>query len=255
MSRPVLRLFTITGAAAVAVGLTALPALAHVTVSSPGATQGGFGVLTFRVPTESDTASTTGITVQFPAEQPLAFASVKPKAGWTYTVTKAKLATPVKTDDGEVTEYTSIIDWKAAPGAGIKPGEFDEFQVSAGPLPKAASMTFKANQTYSDGKVVSWVEVPPAGSTTEPDLPAPTLKLASAPAGSSAATATADRAAATAGADSDTATKGSVTGAYLLGGAGLLAGLAGLALGLTGRRRPPTATAGSEREKVATRTD
>jgi uncharacterized protein YcnI len=255
VSRPVRRLFTIAGAAAVAVGLTALPALAHVTVSSPDATQGGFGVLTFRVPTESDSASTTGITVQFPAEQPLAFASVKPKARWTYTVTKAKLATPVKTDDGEVTEYTSVIDWKAAPGGGIKPGEFDEFQVSAGPLPKAASMTFKAIQTYSNGKVVSWVEVPPAGSTTEPDLPAPTLKLTAAPAVSGATTATAAGAAANAAADSDAATKGSVTGAYLLGGAGLLAGLAGLALGRTRRRRPPTPTAGSERDKVTNRTN
>lgn len=169
-------------------GLTALPALAHVTVNAADATQAGFTVLTFRVPTESDTASTTGIKVQFPADQPLAFVSVKPKAGWTYTVTKAKLPTPVKTDDGEVTDYTSVIDWKASTGAGIKPGEFDEFQVSAGPLPKAPSMTFKAIQTYSDGKVVSWIEVPPAGSTTEPDLPAPTLKLATAPAEGSSTT-------------------------------------------------------------------
>ena len=52
--------------------------------------------------------------IQFPEKYPLAFASVKPKAGWTYTATKAKLATPVKTDDGEVTDYTSVIEWKAA---------------------------------------------------------------------------------------------------------------------------------------------
>lgn len=61
------------------------------------------------MPTESDTASTTGIKVQFPAEQPLSFASMKPKAGWTYTVTKAKLTAPVTTDDGQVTDYTSVI--------------------------------------------------------------------------------------------------------------------------------------------------
>lgn len=158
MSRSPVRLLTVAAAAAALVGLTALPALAHVTVNATDATQGGFAVLTFRVPTESDTASTTGIKVQFPADQPLAFASVKPKSGWTYTVTKAKLPTPVKTDDGEVTDYTSVIDWKASTGAGIKPGEFDEFQVSAGPLPKAPSMTFKAIETYSDGKVVSWIE-------------------------------------------------------------------------------------------------
>lgn len=249
-------MLTVSAAAAALVGLTALPALAHVTVNAADATQGGFTMLTFRVPTESDTASTTGIKVQFPADQPLAFASVKPKAGWTYTVTKAKLPTPVKTDDGEVTDYTSVIDWKASAGAGIKPGEFDEFQVSAGPLPKAPSMTFKAIQTYSDGKTVSWIEVPPAGSTTEPDLPAPTLKLATTATDSTSATQTAAAAPAPAASDPNAASKGSVAGAYVLGGLGLLAGLAGLALGVTRRRRPATATgANPDRETVGTRTD
>ena len=77
------RLLTVIGVAATLVGFSALPAFAHVTVSSPGATQGGFGVITFRVPTESATAFTTGLKVQFPASQPLSFASVKPKPGWT----------------------------------------------------------------------------------------------------------------------------------------------------------------------------
>jgi periplasmic copper chaperone A len=225
------------GAAAALVGLSAVPAVAHVTVSSPDATQGGFGVITFRVPTESDTASTTGLKVQFPADQPLAFASVKPKAGWTYEVTKAKLPAPVKTGDGEVTEYTSVIEWKAStPAAGIKPGEFEEFQVSGGPLPEAESMTFKAIQTYSDDKVVSWIEEPPAGSNQEPDFPAPTLKLASAAAPRDGVTASTTP---IAPASADAASKGSVAGAYLLGGLGLVAGLAGLALGLAARRRRP----------------
>ena len=239
MSRPALRALTVAGAAATLVGLTALPALAHVTVSSPGATQGGFGVLTFRVPTESDTASTTGLKVQFPAGQPLAFTSVKPKAGWTYKVTKAKLASPVPGEGGDITEATSVIEWTAAsPAAGIKPGEFDEFQVSAGPLPEAESMTFKAIQTYSDGKVVSWIEEPAPGGA-EPEYPAPTLQLAAPAAQGGGVTATAAPPA-TAAADSDAASKGSVIGAYLLGGAGLLAGLAALVLGLSARRRRVT---------------
>jgi uncharacterized protein len=241
---------TVAAGAAALVGLSALPALAHVTVSSPGATRGGFGVITFRVPTESATASTTGLKVQFPAGQPLPFTSIKPKAGWTYRVTKATLPTPVKTDDGEVTEYTSVIEWKASsPAAGIKPGEFDEFQVSAGPLPEAESMTFKAIQTYSDGKAVSWIEEPAPGSSEEPQYPSPTLKLAAA--GSdrtgAATAATAATAAGTAeggGTGSDAASKGAVSGAYVLGGLGLLAGLAGLAAAATARRRaaPPTPT-------------
>ena len=39
MSRSVIRLLTVGTVAAAAIGLTALPALAHVTVNSPGATR------------------------------------------------------------------------------------------------------------------------------------------------------------------------------------------------------------------------
>ena len=51
MSRSVIRLLTVGTVAAAAIGLTALPALAHVTVNSPGATQGWFGVVPFGLPT------------------------------------------------------------------------------------------------------------------------------------------------------------------------------------------------------------
>ena len=72
MSRSMIRLLAVSGVAAAAIGMTALPALAHVTVSSPGATQGGFGVLTFRMPNETDNANATELKVQLPADQPLA---------------------------------------------------------------------------------------------------------------------------------------------------------------------------------------
>ena len=57
-------------AATGAIGL-AMPASAHVVVSGTDATPGGWGVLTFRVPTESDTASTTAVIVTLPDEQPI----------------------------------------------------------------------------------------------------------------------------------------------------------------------------------------
>jgi MYXO-CTERM domain-containing protein len=43
--RSVLRLLSVAGVTCAAVCLTAVPALAHVTVDSPGATQGGFAGL------------------------------------------------------------------------------------------------------------------------------------------------------------------------------------------------------------------
>jgi periplasmic copper chaperone A len=231
------RLAVIAGFATASVALTAGSAAAHVSVTGEGAVQGGFAVITFGVPTESETASTVGLKVQMPANQPLAVAAVQPKPGWTHTVTTTKLAKPIQTDDGPVSEAPSVIEWKASAGAGIKPGEFDQFQVSAGPLPKADSMTFKVIQVYGDGKQVAWVEESTGGA--EPEHPAPVLTLAAAgseagPAPSAGPTVSASPAAAPA---SNAASKSSVTGAYLLGGLGLLAGLAGLALGLTTRRR------------------
>jgi periplasmic copper chaperone A len=206
-------------------------------------------VISFQVPTQSETASTVGLKVQLPPDQPLAVADVAPKAGWTHTVTTTKLATPIQTDDGPVSEAPSVIEWKAASG-GIKPGEFDQFSISAGPLPKAESMTFKVIQTYSDGKQVAWVEESTGGA--EPEHPAPVLKLAAAAppeaAPSAGPTVTAAPSAAPVPAP-DAASKGSVTGAYLVAAIGVLIGLTGVALAVAARRRPerqPTPQPASE---------
>ena len=222
-------------------------ASAHVVVSAPGATQGGYSVLTFRVPTESDTASTVGVKVQLPTDEPLASVSVQPKDGWTYTVTKSTLATPITTDDGQVTEVISEIDWTAT-GGGIAPGEFDQFLVSVGPLPDVPTMTFKAIQHYSDNTDVAWIEEPAAGSTAEPEHPAPTLTLAAAAADDSTAVTSTTAAPASSGVsvdsaavtmtDPDAASKGSVTVAIVIGVIGVVVGAIGVGLALAARRRP-----------------
>ena len=216
-------------------------AFAHVTVNSPDATQGGYAVLTFRVPTESDTASTTELKVQLPTDQPLASVAVQPTPGWSFTVTKAKLATPITTDDGPVTEAISVIDWKADSAAtAIKPGEFQQFMVSAGPLPKVATMTFKAIQTYSDKSVVSWIEEAAPGSSAEPDHPAPTLQLAAATGTTSAAASASAGPAPTAAvaSSSSNSSSGKATTGLVLGIIGIILGGAALALVLLRGRRP-----------------
>lgn len=160
---------------------TAWAASAHVTVNPGSAPAGGFSELNFRVPTESDTASTTKLEVFFPSDAPLAFASVKPVPGWRISVTKAKPSHPVSSDDGPVAEVVSTITWTAlTPASSIKPGEFDDFGVSVGPFPTSGTMTFKALQTYSDGSVVRWIDVAAPGQP-EPEHPAPVLTITSAP--------------------------------------------------------------------------
>jgi uncharacterized protein YcnI len=170
------RILTTAGLTVAAFGLAVFPASAHVTVNPNTATQGGYATLTFKVPTERDDASTTKIEVDFPESQPLAGVSYQPKAGWSVAVEKAPLSTPITTDDGQLTERVAKITWTAS-GDGIAAGQFDTFPISVGPLPTADQMVFKALQTYSNGEIVRWIDEAAAGSTAEPEHPAPTLTL------------------------------------------------------------------------------
>lgn len=186
--------------AAVAVCLVAvLPAaaFAHVKVTADAAVQGGYAALTFRVPNERDDASTTKVEVQFPADFPLASVSVKPHPGWSYKVEKTTPATPIESHGAKIAEVTSKITWTASgEDSAIKPGEYDEFSVSAGPLPETDQLAFKTLQYYGNGEVVRWIQEQTAGDE-EPERPAPVLKLtteggsasAPAPAAESAASA------------------------------------------------------------------
>ena len=152
----------------------AVPASAHVEITPESAAKGSFSMFGFSVPNEKDNASTVKVEVTFPTDTPIASVSVLPLAGWTWTAEKTKVATPIKTDDGTVTEAVSKITWT---GGEIKPGEFQLFTVSAGPLPtKGKEVVFKAVQTYSDGSVVRWIESTPKGGP-EPEFPAPVLTL------------------------------------------------------------------------------
>jgi uncharacterized protein YcnI len=170
-----------TLAAGVALAIAApLAASAHVRVDPDQAEPGSYAVLTFRVPTESATASTTKLEVDFPTATPFSSVSYQPVAGWTAQVTTSKLAKPVKIQDATITEAVTKVTWTASPGAEILPGQFQQFSVSAGPVPDTTKVMMPAHQTYSDGSVVSWDQPTPA-SGDEPEHPAPTLYITAAP--------------------------------------------------------------------------
>ena len=152
----------------------AVPAFAHVSIEPEAAPKGGFSVFSFSVPNEQDGASTTKVEVTFPTDHPIGFVSVLPIPGWTWTAETTKLTTPIKSEGEEITEAVSKLTWA---GGEIKPGEFQLFTVSAGPLPtNAKQIEFKVVQTYSNGDVVRWIESTPKGGP-EPEFPAPVLKL------------------------------------------------------------------------------
>ncbi|MFF1438832.1 YcnI family protein [Streptomyces sp. NPDC058295] len=164
--------------AAAAVLAAAGVASAHVTVHPESYAKGATdGVLSFRVPNEEDTASTTEVQVFVPTDHPVLGVLVHPQDGWTAKVTTTKLRTPVKTDDGTITEAVSRITWT---GGKIGAGQYEDFDVAFGRLPDdAAQLAFKTLQTYSDGKTVRWIEEAEAGAD-EPEDPAPVLKLTAA---------------------------------------------------------------------------
>jgi uncharacterized protein YcnI len=229
-------------ASGVAVGAMAFAgvAAAHVTIDPTTATRGGYSRIVLRVPTESDTASTVKLDVFLDMAHPIASVATMPVPGWSVRVTTAKLAKPLINDDGdEVTQAVSEIVWTADSAASaIKPGEFEEFALSLGPLPDVPSLEFKALQTYSNGTVVRWIDATPAGGP-EPEHPAPVLTLLPAGTGASAsadptaaapaATVTATAAATTSGGGSNAG--GSNAGAMTLAIIGGLLGLVGAVLG------------------------
>jgi periplasmic copper chaperone A len=226
-------------AAVATVFVAALPAAAHVTVNPRTAEQGGFGKFSFRVPTEKAEA-TTKVEVVFPTEHPVPFVSVRQVSGWQVKVDKVKLAKPFESHGTQISEAVSKITWS---GGKIEPGYFEEFDVSMGPLPKDTDkMVFKALQTYASGEVVRWIQLAQEGQE-EPEHPAPVLALTPAASKdghgtSSTPVASAEKASASSSTDSSAGENGGAdTLARLLGGLGLLAGLAGAAVAFLALRR------------------
>jgi uncharacterized protein YcnI len=229
-------------------------ASAHVTAQVIGedAAQDGYAKITFRVPNEDETAGTVKLEVSFPTDAPLSGARTKPMAGWRSTVTMTKLAKPVEVNNADVTEAVSKITWTADPGTRIAPGQFQEFEVSAGPLPETDQLVMPTNQTYDNKKVVAW-DTPAKEGEEEPEHPAPAIALSPAEEGGDhhgGAAASGHDEAATENHDVDNAAAESSTSddtARWLGGAGLVVGALGLGFGVgaTMRARRAVSKAGS----------
>ena len=216
-----MRTKTISTAAAAAL-LAAPAASAHVTVNPNKVPANSFARFDVRVPNEQEDAHTTKVTVRLP--DGLLFTSFQPKPGWTRTVTMAKLANPVTSDDGTVTERVATVTWS---GGKIAPGEFDEFGFSA-KVPDSAGqvLVFPAVQTYSNGDVARWI------GSADAEEPAPRVTLAAADAETTPQTRT--RPVEVSGATVEDNDRANV--ALVLGAAGLVAGLAALGVVLVRRR-------------------
>ncbi|WP_324784508.1 DUF1775 domain-containing protein [Streptomyces sp. H51] len=157
------RRLALVGAAALTATLSlAGPAFAHTEVEADKAQALAENVtLTFVSEAESDDAGFREVRVVLP--EGIAPADVTldeaPK-GWKFTVT----------DDGY-----------SVGGTALKPGVDAEYKIKVRQLPDAEQLVFKTIDTYSDGEISRWIELPGGGA--EPEQPAPVLKLKAAAAG------------------------------------------------------------------------
>jgi uncharacterized protein YcnI len=230
------RVTTRAAAVTATLGIVSLAAAgtasAHVTANPGQATQGGYAKISFRVPDEQPNAGTIKLTVTFPTDHPLTSVRTKPMPGWTAQVDKVKLDKPVTVEGAQVTEAVRSVTWTADAGVRIAPEEFEEFDVSAGPLPEDTDkLVMPAEQTYDNGQVVRWDAPPQAPGAPEPEHPAPTVDLVAGGHGSHHHdSGHAGMTASGRHTDSDHASGADDT-ARLLGGAGLVVGALGLGVG------------------------
>lgn len=244
------RLLARIGALTATAGLTGLlaagTASAHVTANVYGkpAEKGGYTAIVFRVPNEEPDAGTVKVQVSIDPAYALGSVRTKPVPGWRADIVKSKLDTPVKNANGaEVDEVVTTVTWTAQRGHKIAgTTEFEEFTLSAGPLPADVDqLVLPAAQYYEGGKMVKWDAPPPAEGAEEPEHPAPVVALADAAEGHGAPVA-----AASSSGHEDEAVDNT---ARWLGGIGLAVGALGLGVGAgaTMRARKATTTTRDDR--------
>jgi uncharacterized protein YcnI len=165
------------GLGAAVVAILALPgvAQAHITVQPGTAEGGGFSVIAFRVPNERDDASTTQLRVTLPKNQPIGSVQTTPIPGWKITTATRHLDKPIEMFGEQLDTVVSEVTWTATDG-GIRPGQFQDFHLSLGELPKSGELVFNALQTYSTGEKVNWNQVS-TDPAVEPEHPAPILTI------------------------------------------------------------------------------
>ena len=157
----------------VAAGM-AVPALAsaHVVFTQTAALPGSNTVYALRIGHGCSGAATTALRVEIPegiAAKPQA------KAGWTVTVERTPLKTPVKGEGGKmVMDRVSAITWTG----NLPDDQFDDFGLMLKLPATTGPVYFPAHQTCVTGHA-DWTDIP-AASQAWHDVahPAPVLNLA-----------------------------------------------------------------------------
>jgi uncharacterized protein YcnI len=239
-SLPIRRTLAAVPATAVLVVLLPAVASAHVTVSPDTTAAESYASLTFRVPTESESASTEKLVVDLPTDTP--FLSVTPRSlpGWDVEVEVEQLDEPFEVEGATVSEAPARVTWTAKQGNEIPPHEYQEFAVRVGALPEEdTTVVLPAHQTYTDGTVVDWDDLA-TDDGKEPEAPAPVFTTtAGEPEEGHHGAAASDESTATSPDETEAAAAEPAVDPVgrWLGGAGLVLGAVGVGWGFVARRR------------------
>ncbi|MGA5215263.1 DUF1775 domain-containing protein [Streptomyces cinereoruber] len=159
------RLGVVSAALSVTVLAGAGTALAHAEVTASDARALAENVtLSFTSEAESDTAGIASLRIVLPE-------GITPGA-------------VVLKDGPKGWALTPSADGYTVSGPALKAGTDAEHSIVVRQLPNAKSLAFKTIETYSDGKVSRWIEVP--GDAEQSEQPAPVLKLKAAAPGAKA---------------------------------------------------------------------
>lgn len=172
------RSITVTLATVALASWGATAAFAHVTVS-PVEASSGFQTLTFQVPHGCEGSPTVRLTIEIPP----GVASVKPqvKPGWEIVVEEGALPEPVDMFGAAVTEGVTSVTWQ---GGSLSDAHMDQFGLSvfiSGE--EGEAVYFPVVQECADGEH-RWIQIPEEGESGEelPE-PAPAVVLIAAGAG------------------------------------------------------------------------
>jgi len=152
------RVTVAVSAGVLAAGLFGGPALAHVEVKA-----------------DKTQAGAEDVTLTFTGEAESATAGIKSE----------RIVLPTGLASGDVTLAKAPAGWKFSPapdgftvaGKALKVGQDAVFAVRLARLPTDRStLSFKTLETYGDGEVVRWIDLPQPGQP-EPDHPAPTITV------------------------------------------------------------------------------
>jgi uncharacterized protein YcnI len=228
-----------TSVIAIAAGATLalaspLAAMAHVSIEPVQAEPGSYALITIKVPNESETEKTNRVELKLPTDTPFTSVRFVPVPGWDAQLVRSTLPEPVMIGESEITEAVTSIVWTAQPGSELSDGALLLLPISLGPIPDVGSVVLAADQTYTDGTVVSW-----SATGEGAEKPAPVLFINDAPVGHHGAAASevgAPDADHTVDADHAESNDTSDPVARGLGIAALIAGLGGIVLAFAFRR-------------------